>query len=669
MSSKIKIEQLEKLRKNHNDLEWDSGAGWVRLNGAASSEEQNYLQDASAHTTANVAAWQKYEEAGNIKPVSGEGGSTEIGWERNVNNAISGEADFFLTKSQENRQGHGVSYDFQIERRHNARILQISVDYKVHSGSYQTGDLTCYIIDTTSNEVLEPSSIQFENLDSKLTGRFLATFQTHIENLDYRLCFHVATDKIESWALQLNNIRIWEPQKSVGALITDWQDYIPTTEGLGDIQNVSCRYRRAGNVLEIAGVFTIGTSNALTAKVFFPHGLKAKLGLGGTGSGDKEAHTIGYGVRDIANPASSINLHCRNGYGYFMLGFKGLDTNNPFAGVNGNSMFNPGEDFSFKLSVPIQGWGSTVTTVQGDSQRPAIFDIRSDSQISFTGLNYAPIALSGINVDSHSGWDSNSNEYIIPKTGTYQLSWRALATVANAQYWFGYITVNSTHSGVNDTQYAYCFVPSYASVEVSSGNNNVLHLKAGDRVGFVLSPNGSYPFNTYSARPEATGLSVVELSALTNNITVNETVACRYFNPEIHIDDLSQRQLIPDEGFHTVLFEQKDYDTHSAYDKTTGIWVCPEAGLYKILAWVQFADGPVGGHKRANIYKNGSYVSSGSYAPISGSPSSRPKVCTEDVIQCIAGDTIEIKIHQSNIGTAQRITNYGNDTVLTIYRI
>ncbi|MEM7183928.1 MAG: hypothetical protein AAF518_23690, partial [Spirochaetota bacterium] len=424
MSTKIKIEQLEKLRKNQNDLEWDSGAGWVRLNGAASSEEQNYLQDASAHTTANVENWLKYKEADSVKPVSGQGGSDlAITWEQNTDTPISGAGDFLLSKDGTNCQGQGVSYDFQIQPRHNARILQISVDYKIHSGNYQTGDLTCYIIDPTSTEVIEPSTVTFEAIDGRLTGRLLATFQTHVENLDYRLCFHIATNTTDSWALRFNNIRVWEPEQSVGAIVTDWQDYTPSNElssVIGSLSRQISKFRRVGSNIEIRYEFASNGTDGTTAfppSTFLPPGLsistehyslmdydRKKIGEIYEGSAQG---LVGYIYFSRKDPSNELDIDKFN----FVGGYNSSGANFEYWGN-----FSDVGRYSLMMSFPIQGWGSTVTTVQGDSQRTVVARYTHPQATS----SNAPINFNNKIIDTHNAVTTGANwKFGAPVSGEY----------------------------------------------------------------------------------------------------------------------------------------------------------------------------------------------------------------------------------------------------------
>lgn len=56
-------------------------------------------------------------------------------------------------------------------------------------------------------------------------------------------------------------------------IVTDWQQYTPTTVGLGTIGNVTMFWRRLGDSVQIAGSLDTGTTTAVTAFLSLPSGL------------------------------------------------------------------------------------------------------------------------------------------------------------------------------------------------------------------------------------------------------------------------------------------------------------------------------------------------------------------------------------------------------------
>ncbi|MEM7180170.1 MAG: hypothetical protein AAF518_04615 [Spirochaetota bacterium] len=192
----------------------------------------------------------------------------------------------------------------------------------------------------------------------------------------------------------------------------------------------------------------------------------------------------------------------------------------------------------------------------------------------------------------------------------------------------------------------------FDNITVKNGMT-IVSLDAGDSLDLRF-----LDINIYGANSIEQGINIVLLNPVQKNITVNETIACRYLT-----HSATQQSIAHDEGYVRVMFDKKDYDTHNSYDSGTGIWTCPEKGFYKVSSWIEFLTSDNGGSKRAGIWKNNTFVSSGPNF------SSGPKLQTEDVIQCNVGDTIEIKVVQSDLGRDAKLTGNPNETVLTIYKI
>jgi len=130
----------------------------------------------------------------------------DITFSVNSTNPLSGNQDFLFSKPASNCLGEGVSYDFTIDRARQGKVLQISFDYK-NSSAFATGDLTVYIYDKTNNVIIEPVGhiIQAHGLPSM---SHVASFQTAIDSLDYRLIFHVASTNASAWDFEFDNVSV-----------------------------------------------------------------------------------------------------------------------------------------------------------------------------------------------------------------------------------------------------------------------------------------------------------------------------------------------------------------------------------------------------------------------------------------------------------------------------
>ncbi|MEM7179496.1 MAG: hypothetical protein AAF518_01180 [Spirochaetota bacterium] len=130
-----------------------------------------------------------------------------------------------------------------------------------------------------------------------------------------------------------------------------------------------------------------------------------------------------------------------------------------------------------------------------------------------------------------------------------------------------------------------------------------------------------------------------KLKTAIETLSANETIACKY---------TTESSLpIPNGVEEKIVFDQKSYDTHSAYNTTTGDYTIPEAGIYSIKVFLQFMKHPVG-PRRISIWVNGILVSYGSDL-LASSNSVNWGICSiEDEFSLKKGDVVTIKAVQDS---------------------
>ncbi|MEM7180222.1 MAG: hypothetical protein AAF518_04885 [Spirochaetota bacterium] len=126
-------------------------------------------------------------------------------------------------------------------------------------------------------------------------------------------------------------------------------------------------------------------------------------------------------------------------------------------------------------------------------------------------------------------------------------------------------------------------------------------------------------------------------------------------------------QSIPTNAYTIVKFEDKDYDTHNAYDTSTGIWTCPQTGYYIISAQVLFQSSGTN-HRHMRIYKNNIVVSSGNALTASVSSSNQGYAELQDELYLSNGDQITIQVHQDS-GAALGLIVASEHNVLRIRKV
>lgn len=110
----------------------------------------------------------------------------------------------------------------------------------------------------------------------------------------------------------------------------------------------------------------------------------------------------------------------------------------------------------------------------------------------------------------------------------------------------------------------------------------------------------------------------------------------------------SGAQSIPTATQTKVAFDTKYFDTHSAFDLGTDVFVAPVAGYYQVHATVEFNLSATG-QRAISLAKNGNIVAEiGNDVTPSGAIPTR--INGSDVVYCNAGDTLEIQAFQSSGG-------------------
>ena len=135
--------------------------------------------------------------------------------------------------------------------------------------------------------------------------------------------------------------------------ITAWVAYTPTFTGFGTVSGVEFWSRRVGDVLQVRGRFTSGTSTAVEARI--------TLGFNGTNSNVSSSSTVitsiecvGSGAYSAANAQANTVLIETN-VGYMTLGLQSAGRAG-LAKVTGSTIMASGDTLAIYADIPVTTW-------------------------------------------------------------------------------------------------------------------------------------------------------------------------------------------------------------------------------------------------------------------------------------------------------------------------
>lgn len=545
-------------------------AKWVKL----SNDEVNYLN------SANLTTFTTYADAAGTIPVDGTGGSSNITWTADTSSPLSlAEKSYLLTKGAQNRQGDGVSIDFTIPAGNQGKIVTISFDYKVGSGTYADNDLVGpYIYDITNASLIEPSNIYIKNATTNASQK--ATFQTAINSTSYRLMFHVSSVSALAYTMKFGNIKVAVQDIVSGAYVGDWTSYTPTGSWVTNTTYLG-KYRRIGDSMEIeVTVSTSGAPTSTTLTIKIPTGYTIDSSKFPT---DNSITPVGCGTitdASVGNYAALTILGSSDDTVIRVTHISSTTTANVTQAVP--MTWTSGDSLQVRAMVPILGWGSSITmggVDAGDGRLVSLFAAKLVAEsVTANTTNIAYTAQR----DTHNSW--NGTQFTCPVAGYYHVHGVSACTTAD-------VLLKLYLNGSENRR----LVELYNS-SVITPFSTTIYCIAGDilslRAGTSATMNGG-------ALPATLYLNIDRLSSA-SAISSGETVACKY--------NTAAGQSIAATATQ-INYGVKIYDTHGAVTNPTTAWAfyAPIAGTYLVSTLLTFSSNAMtaGDTFQVRIFKNG----------------------------------------------------------------
>lgn len=527
----------------------------------------NYVTNGRATSTA--AGWSLYNDGANAQPVDGSGGVATVTWTRSTTTPLRSGADFNFTTPGGSVQGQGVATDITIDLADQAKVLTVSFDYEVLSGTYATGDLTVYLIADPSGTpiVIQPAGYQIQSGTAGTKLKQIATFQTQATGQSYRVCFHVASTSASAYSLAVDNVVVGPQTVQYGAPVTDWVDYTPTGTWNTNV-TYNGKWRRVGDSMEIrARVLCSGAPNAVGLGINLPSGYSidtnklASVLAGGTPLGYGQAVDVG----SASYPVSLLYFGSTTTLGVYdgvASGTYLVNTN-----VSNTAPFTFGAtDFVEVISVvPIQGWSSTVQMSNDTDTRVVAARYTSTSTAAVpnspTVFDFATKAY-----DTHNAVTTGANwRFTAPVPGYYRYSVKI--NLQNG----GVATRNDTYPRVDGSAYVDSYLTLTTASQVDSHySEGCVYLNAGSYLDFQNS-------ETVNSASYITGSTVsIERLSGPSAIAATESVTGKYEN--------TAGTALTGNVEATLPYATKKYDSHGAFNGT--VFTAPISGVYQFSSTV-----------------------------------------------------------------------------------
>ena len=610
----------------YRKLDAGSSTNWSIV-GSSSASGINYVTNSNAE--ANTSGWATYADAAAAVPVDMTGGSPTVTFTRVTSTPLRGIASFLFTKDAANRQGEGVSYAFTLENADKAKIIQISFDYEIASGTFATGDLAAYVYDVTNSQIIQPVGYQVQSLSGS-KGRHTATFQTSSSGSSYRVGLHVASTSASAYTVKLDNVSVGPQVTDYGAPISDWISFTPTGSWSSNTTYAGL-YRRVGADMEIAiSIALSGAPTGTLTSVNMPTGFSVDTSKIPTYAAN--TNIVGLGsikAAGTANLVADIYVASATTLGLGVLLASGTYVG-PESAITATvpATFASGDYIKIYCKVPILGWASSVSLSQSDTQR--VVSMRAVLTTAQTGVTSKVIPFNSATIDTHNALNTSTGVYTVPVPGLYRVS--ALAKMDNAD--------SATDAVIRIRKNGNTYAESAGSDLTGTLTSDafqitdVMSCLAGDTIDVTLIGDASFDIDNNGTR------TVFSIDRLSGNQTISATELV-----SVKVSGSAMTGTIASSfGSSTAIaWGAVDQDTHGIY--SSGSFTIPVSGTYEISGQIRLghASVSVGQLMELDISLNGSQKQSGASVVQSTSATTVYIPLSGATFALVAGDVIQFR--------------------------
>lgn len=627
----------------YRKLDSGSSTNWSIL-GSSGASGVNYITNPDAE--ANTTGWSTYADT--ATPTTLTGGSATATWTRDTGTPLRGIASFLYTAGA---VGNGVatvitpaSADIKA-----GAVQVLALEYSV-SGTIAEGDYQIWVYDVANSAIIQPTGYKIPSAVSGQAYKLQpVTFQLPTNGTTFRVAIHQAVAS-PGGNLKVDSISVGPQTRSYGPAVTSMVD-TPTAQipnwGNLTVGNGTFTHKqyRVGDRMYFEGQLTWGstTSIAGTVSVGLPNGMSIDTAKSGTSVRNPIGHFKGYDsstgtvYQGVVRYASATSVSLK-----------------PFITVASSTYVDDadltstvpitwatGDIFFFKYDVPVVGLESTTELSSSTDTRVVAARIGTSGAptgtIASSYGSSTTIQYNSVTHDSHGAYVAATG-YTIPVSGYYKIYARQYISHASVSVG-NEISLGILKNG--SVQSATTIVVSSASVLFYFPQvQDLRFFNAGDIITVKGTSNGTTPVTA----ADSTGnmLSVERLSG-PSVIAASEFVG---FEASASTTAVT--------GGGTVINPTELFDSHGAYDSSTGIFTVPTPGIYEVEAaaltasYAAAAAGEIFGI-RCEQSGSASTIRGGTIDRSFSTTSRQYSAHLVARFKCQAGDTLRIKFDE-NIG-------------------
>lgn len=618
----------------------------------------NYASGSIFQTSNSGASWTSNPPVSLFFNIIATLPTTGITFARSTSSPLVGGASFLLTQANStNVQGKGVSYDFTIDSAFQAQVLNVSFNYNASSTfvaadgitpplndgttSFNTGnsDIEVFIYDVT-NSVLIPVNPEVIPANGTNNFEFSGSFQTSSNSTSYRLIYHIPTthNNATGWNFKFDNVVVGPQVLVNGAIVTNEIDEsaLFTFDNFGTVSGKSFFTSQVGNKLKVRGSFTSGTSVLAAGAINLPSKYVIDSSLFNSNNSQ-----VGEGHYQGASPGNAIYS---TNVGVVLFYDGSLTSKIFFGGSNGassglytktnaSSLAASGDVTNVEFEIPLAGKQSNVIMSNDTDTRIVLakyYASTNQTAAANTQFNFdTKIDDTHASVTTGVSW-----KFTAPVSGFYQVEVafrQGSATNFGVRIFKNGSTYQTlTFADVNGGDFG-------GSVTISLVAGDFIDLRSDTTTGTITG--GTSPFFSTVSIFRLSGPATIAASESVNaTVYITTPYAVTSNNP--------------------VIFDTVDFDSHRAYNSSTGQYTIPISGVYNISAVASLSSSS----SDFLIYKNGIVTVPGNGFLFHVSASGNNQEGGSRLIRVLAGDKITIVADVS-------VTVVANFTSFSIHRV